>query len=69
VLSAREREVPWLLAEDHSNAAIANELVISESAVEKPGANIFTSFDPVSRSDPRRVLAVLRLSSYDAVLG
>lgn len=59
-----------LLAEDHSNAAIANQPVISEGAVEKHGANVFTSFDlPVSESDHRRVLAVLRFSSHDAVLG
>jgi DNA-binding NarL/FixJ family response regulator len=69
VLSARERKVLSLLAEDHSNAAIANELVISEGAVEKHGAKIFTSFDPVSHSDHRRVLAVLRFSSHDSVLG
>jgi DNA-binding NarL/FixJ family response regulator len=70
VLSAREREVLSLLAEDHSNGAIGNEPVISEGAVEKHGTNIFTSFDlPVSQSDHRRVLAVLRFSSHDAVLG
>ena len=58
-----------LLAEDHSNAAIANEPVISEGAVEKHGANIFTSFEHASQSDHRRVLAVLRFSSPDVVLG
>ena len=59
-----------LLAEDHSNGAIANEPVISVGTVEKHGAHIFTSFDlPVPRSDHRRVLAVLRFSSHDAVLG
>jgi hypothetical protein len=59
-----------LLAEDHSNAAIANQPVISEGAVEKHGANVFTSFDlPVSESDHRRFLAVLRFSRRDAVLG
>ena len=61
VLSGREREVLSLMAEGRSNAAIANELVISEGAVEKHVANIFTKFDlPVSQSDHRRVLAVLR---------
>ena len=61
VLSAREREVLSLMAEGRSNAAIASELVISEGAVEKHVANIFTKFDlPVSQSDHRRVLAVLR---------
>ncbi len=61
VLSAREREVLTLMAEGRSNAAIARELVVSEGAVEKHVANIFTKFDlPVSQSDHRRVLAVLR---------
>jgi DNA-binding NarL/FixJ family response regulator len=61
VLSVREREVLSLMAEGRSNAAIANDLVISEGAVEKHVANIFTKFDlPVSQSDHRRVLAVLR---------
>jgi DNA-binding NarL/FixJ family response regulator len=61
VLSAREREVLSLMAEGRSNAAIASELVVSEGAVEKHVANIFTKFDlPVTQSDHRRVLAVLR---------
>jgi DNA-binding NarL/FixJ family response regulator len=61
VLSAREREVLSLMAEGRSNAAIAAALIISDGAVEKHVANIFTKFDlPVSQSDHRRVLAVLR---------
>jgi DNA-binding NarL/FixJ family response regulator len=61
VLSAREREVLSLMAEGRSNAAIAAALVISDGAVEKHVANIFNKFDlPVSQSDHRRVLAVLR---------
>jgi DNA-binding NarL/FixJ family response regulator len=61
VLSAREREVLELMAEGRSNAAIAAALVISDGAVEKHVTNIFTKFDlPVSQSDHRRVLAVLR---------
>src|SRR5580658_6437985 len=61
VLSTREREVLSLMAEGRSNAAIAKELVVSEGAVEKHVANIFTKLDlPVSQSDHRRVLAVLR---------
>jgi DNA-binding NarL/FixJ family response regulator len=61
VLSGREKEVLSLMAEGRSNAAIAGQLVISEGAVEKHVANIFTKFDlPVSQSDHRRVLAVLR---------
>jgi DNA-binding NarL/FixJ family response regulator len=60
-LSVREREVLALMAEGRSNAAIATGLVISEGAVEKHVANIFAKLDlPVSQSDHRRVLAVLR---------
>ncbi len=60
-LSAREREVLSLMAEGRTNAAIATELVVSEGAVEKHIANIFLKLDlPVSPSDHRRVLAVLR---------
>jgi DNA-binding NarL/FixJ family response regulator len=61
VLSSRERDVLALMAEGRSNAAIATTLVVSEGAVEKHVASIFTKFDlPVSQSDHRRVLAVLR---------
>ena len=61
VLTGREREVLSLMAEGRSNAAVARELVISEGAVEKHVANIFAKLDlPVSESDHRRVLAVLR---------
>jgi len=61
VLSARERDVLVLMAEGRTNAAIAEQLVVSEGAIEKHVANIFTKFDlPVSQSDHRRVLAVLR---------
>jgi DNA-binding NarL/FixJ family response regulator len=61
VLSSREREVLSLMAEGRSNVAIAHELVISEGAVERHVTNIFTKLDlPVSQSDHRRVLAVLR---------
>jgi DNA-binding NarL/FixJ family response regulator len=61
VLSAREREVLALMAEGRSNAAIAGALVVSEGAVEKHVASIFSKLDlPVSQSDHRRVLAVLR---------
>ncbi|MGO8875388.1 MAG: LuxR C-terminal-related transcriptional regulator [Acidimicrobiales bacterium] len=60
-LSTRERQVLSLMAEGRSNAAIATTLVISEGAVEKHVANIFAKLDlPVSQSDHRRVLAVLR---------
>jgi DNA-binding NarL/FixJ family response regulator len=60
-LSAREKEVLSLMAEGRSNAAIAAALVISEGAVEKHIANIFSKLNlPASPSDHRRVLAVLR---------
>jgi DNA-binding NarL/FixJ family response regulator len=60
-LSVREKEVLSLMAEGRSNAAIATALVVSEGAVEKHVANIFAKLDlPVSQSDHRRVLAVLR---------
>jgi DNA-binding NarL/FixJ family response regulator len=60
-LSAREKEVLSLMAEGRTNAAIAAALVISEGAVEKHIANIFSKLDlPASPTDHRRVLAVLR---------
>ena len=60
-LSPREREVLGLMAEGRSNAAVAAALVITERAVEKHVASIFTKLDlPVSSADHRRVLAVLR---------
>ena len=49
------------MAEGRSNGAIAAALGDLDGAVEKHVANIFTKFDlPVSQSDHRRVLAVLR---------
>jgi DNA-binding NarL/FixJ family response regulator len=60
-LTPREREVLARMAEGLSNAGIANALVITERAVEKHVANIFTKFGMTpSESDNRRVLAVLR---------
>jgi DNA-binding NarL/FixJ family response regulator len=60
-LTARERDVLALMAEGRSNGAIAATLVISERAVEKYIAGIFSKFGlPPSESDHRRVLAVLR---------
>ncbi|HEX6523984.1 MAG TPA: response regulator transcription factor [Streptosporangiaceae bacterium] len=59
-LSPREREVLALMAEGRSNAAIAQRLVITERAVAKHTASIFTKLDlQPSDDDNRRVLAVL----------
>ena len=60
-LSGREREVLALMAEGRTNSAIATSLVISEGAVEKHVANIFSKLGlPATSTDHRRVLAVLR---------
>jgi DNA-binding NarL/FixJ family response regulator len=60
-LTPREHDVLSLMAEGRTNRAIANTLVISERAVEKNIANIFTKLDLApSNADHRRVLAVLR---------
>ena len=59
-LTARERDVLALMAEGRSNTAIADQLVISDRAVEKHISNIFSKLGlPPSDSDHRRVLAVL----------
>lgn len=60
-LTGREREVLALMAGGRSNGAIAGSLVISERAVEKHVANIFSKLGLApSDADHRRVLAVLR---------
>jgi DNA-binding NarL/FixJ family response regulator len=60
-LTPREKDVLSLMAEGRTNAAIAATLVISEGAVEKHVANIFSKLDlHASSTDHRRVLAVLR---------
>jgi DNA-binding NarL/FixJ family response regulator len=49
------------MAEGLSNGGIASRLVVTERAVEKHVANIFSKLDlPPSETDNRRVLAVLR---------
>jgi DNA-binding NarL/FixJ family response regulator len=59
-LSPREREVLALMAEGRSNAAIAQRLTITERAVAKHTASIFTRLGlQPSDDDNRRVLAVL----------
>jgi DNA-binding NarL/FixJ family response regulator len=60
-LSPREREVLGLMAEGRSNTAIADELVITQRAVEKHVKNIFQKLRLApTDTDHRRVLAVLR---------
>ncbi|MFD8704784.1 response regulator [Kitasatospora sp. NPDC059648] len=59
-LTVREREVLELMAQGHSNRSIAGLLVVSERAVEKHVAAVFTKFDlPATEADNRRVKAVL----------
>ncbi|MFI8461884.1 response regulator transcription factor [Kitasatospora sp. NPDC085464] len=59
-LTPREREVLELMAQGHSNRSIAAQLVVSERAVEKHVAAVFTKFDlPATDTDNRRVKAVL----------
>jgi DNA-binding NarL/FixJ family response regulator len=59
-LTPRERDVLALMAEGRSNAAIAQRLFVSESAVGKHTASIFGKLDLApSDDDHRRVLAVL----------
>jgi DNA-binding NarL/FixJ family response regulator len=59
-LTPREREVLALMAEGFGNSAIAEQLVVSETAVSKHIGNIFTKLG-LSPTDTghRRVLAVL----------
>jgi DNA-binding NarL/FixJ family response regulator len=59
-LSPREREVLGLVAEGHSNGAIAARLHVTEAAVGKHVGNILTKLDlPPADDTNRRVLAVL----------
>ena len=59
-LTPREREVLGHMAEGRSNAAIAAAMVVTEKAVGKHIANIFSKLDLAqSDDDNRRVLAVL----------
>jgi len=59
-LSGREREVLELMAEGRSNAAIAQQLFVTEKAVSKHTTSIFTKLGlTASEDDNRRVLAVL----------
>ena len=60
-LTRKEREVLSLMAEGHSNAAIAGSLVVSPRAVEKHVANIFAKLDLPADDGHRhrRVMAVI----------
>jgi DNA-binding NarL/FixJ family response regulator len=65
-LTPREREVLGLMAEGRSNAAIAEELVVTERAVEKHVTSIFSKLDLTPTvEDHRRVLAVLAYLGTD----
>ena len=59
-LTAREREVLEQMAEGRSNHSIAEQLVVTERAVEKHITSIFSKLDlPATSEHHRRVLAVL----------
>ncbi len=59
-LTDREREVLGRMAEGRTNRAIAEELFVSERAVERHVTAIFLKLDlPTGEQDHRRVLAVL----------
>jgi DNA-binding NarL/FixJ family response regulator len=59
-LTPREREVLELMAEGRSNAGIAEQLVITDRAVEKHVGSIFSKLNLTSApEDHRRVLAVV----------
>jgi DNA-binding NarL/FixJ family response regulator len=59
-LTERERQVLSRMAEGRTNRAIAEELFVSERAVERHVTSIFSKLDlPAGEQDHRRVLAVL----------
>jgi DNA-binding NarL/FixJ family response regulator len=67
LLSAREREVLALIAEGHSNTAIARQLVVSEAAIGKHVGNILAKLRlPQTDDTNRRVLAVLAYLRSDS---
>ena len=64
LLSPREREVLALMAQGLSNASIATNLYLTESAVEKHIGSIFAKLGVTSETGNRRVLAVLKYLGY-----
>ena len=59
-LSPREHEVLALMAQGHSNAAIAGRMFVTEKTVSKHSHHIFTKLGlRPSEDDHRRILAVL----------
>jgi DNA-binding NarL/FixJ family response regulator len=59
-LSDRERQVLSLVAEGHSNTAVARTLTVSERTVEAHMRSIFTKLDlPDDQATNRRVRAVI----------
>jgi len=59
-LTAREHETLALMAEGHSNSAIARELVVTETTVAKHIRNVFDKLElPPTEDHHRRVLAVI----------
>jgi len=59
-LTPREHEVLGLMAEGHTNTAIAERLVVTPGAVEKHVRNVFMKLGlPPTDQQHRRVLAVL----------
>ena len=59
-LTPREREVLALMAEGHTNAGIAERLVVTDGAIEKHVRSIFQKLGmPATDAHNRRVLAVL----------
>ncbi|MFI6929230.1 LuxR C-terminal-related transcriptional regulator [Streptomyces sp. NPDC050287] len=66
-LTPRELEVLELMAQGRSNAAIAQQLVVTERAIAKHTSNIFAKLGlEVSDDDNRRVLAVLAHLDQDS---
>jgi DNA-binding NarL/FixJ family response regulator len=63
-LTGRQREVLALMAEGHSNAAIAQRLFITEKAVVRHASHIYEALGlPPDPAGHRRVLAVVRYLS------